>query len=515
MPAENHRQRWRRGSTTVMLLAPAVILTVILFMLDHRPHFMLGDSESYIMTSLDYLPPDRSWEFGLLCHYLLLAAHSLLALEVLHLVLLLSTLVLVLRALWPDGPSGPGAGVAAAASVLGICLDPLLQVYARFQLSDLSAALLFVDFVAVAAILADVPAGRNGGRRIALAAATAGCGIAAVLLRVAYLPVEAGTLLLFAASAWRAGRLRWAGRALVLLLVPAAALGATLEANHLAFGHRFEHSAFTNRLSGVFLAGVFAPALRAEDFRRAGIDVGDAEVAAMQLDQYDARVAQVWGAEPFWMRNVIARHLHASDVYDERTDRAAHRTVMAALRRDPAAVAGVYLHGLALFAEPGEWRRHIDTELGAGHRFAPGTVAFVDAHSFPGITADSPSVPSPLAAVLRDVVGAYPALLGLALLAAAVGLAGPLPAGPHPSGPRPTGPADAARRLLGAALVADILAAPLYSNFVIPRYLLAGVFVGWILVPVALLVLVRSGLRRAAKRDPGAAGHAVRPRVRS
>ena len=69
-------------------------------------------------------------------------------------------------------------------------------------------------------------------------------------------------------------------------------------------------------------------------------------------------------------------------------------------------------------------------------------------------------------------MGAYPVLLGWGLIAAVVTLVRSRSTAAH---------------LVAAAVIVTFGATPLYSNYVIPRYLLPAVMFAWLLIPMALL----------------------------
>ena len=232
--------------------------------------------------------------------------------------------------------------------------------------------------------------------------------------------------------------------------------------------------------------GVFSPALTAEDIRRAGVDVSDAEVAAMRLGDDDNRIDQVWGGQRFWLRHVVESKLHATGEYDRRVDAAAHRMVVLGAERHPLAFAGVYARSLLAQFSAAEWRRHLEGELGLSRMLDAWFVDDLNRHLDHPIGAGITHRMSLLPRLLDATVGAYPVLLGLGLLAAAITLV------------RDTAPG---LPLVAAAVIVAFLAAPLYSNYVIPRYLLPSVMFTWLLLPVAALRL--AGPRRGAPLEAG------------
>jgi len=447
-------------------LAAALLPMVLLLWLDHAPRFMLGDSQSYLSAgAYGSYPPDRSWIFGVCVHGLMHMTRGLGAYVVLQVAMLGATVWLALRRLGRGGVAGP----CILASALCVACDPLIETYARYYLSDLSAALLFIGFVTLLA--AAVPRFGTGLSRPMQAGIWIGvfaCGIGAVLFRLAYAPVEAATVLLAVAAHWRRRDWRVVPALAAACLVPLLGIGVLVQANRIVFATRFPGASFTNRSSGVFLMGVFSPALTAADIRRAGVDVTDREVAAMHLDDYANRINQVWGSQPFWLRNVVVRKLGVVDDYDARLDAAGKAMVAASFQRAPWGLASVYLHGLAMYAEPRQWRSHMEAETGLRRPLEPWFVDFLNARLDKPITAQLPEARSLLPPTLIAIAGLYPFVLlaGLAAsLRALAGFGAPV------------------LQLPAAAVVACVAVAPLYSTYVIPRYVLAAVFFTWVLLP--------------------------------
>lgn len=453
-----------RISPLLACLAATLVMAALLCV-DATPRFMLGDSMSYLMTGrngVDSYPPDRSWIYGLAARGLLVATHGFLAQMLLDAAGLAAFVWAAARLI----PHRAGAAAAMLVFAVAIACDPLVETYVRFTMSDLPAALLFAGFVCLLA--GRLPGPRPPRHAVAAWAGIVVCGAGAVAFRIAYVPIELGTTLLAAlVSLVAPARRRAVAPLLLACLVPLASVVAIGQINGAIFARRFGDGPFVNRLSGVFLMGVFSPALTAGDIRRAGVPVSDAEVAAMRLHDDDNRIAQVWGAQSFWLRNVMAAKLHATGEYDRRVDAAAHRMVVLGAERHPLAFAGVYARGLEAQFSPAAWRLHLVGELGFPRTLDGWFVDDMNRHLrhpiAPGIT----HRPSPLPHALEAVIGAYPVLLALGLLAASVTLLRASAPGLH---------------LVAAAVIVSFLAAPLYSNYVIPRYLLPSVLFTWLLL---------------------------------
>ena len=447
----------------------AIVLAVALLAIDPSPHMMLGDSQSYLMTGEGtpvFYPPDRSWLYGMICHAVLGWSHRLVGLVVLQVVLQAAVVVLLGRRLVT------GQRIRIAFVTL-ISLDPLLVVYTRFYLSDCLAALAFTGFVACL----------SGGRtRPGLGALTLGClcGILAIFLRIAYVPIELGAGLLMLMSAWLFGLTRrphgetWPTRQLgVAIATPLAGALLLLAVNGQLFRKQFEHPYFLNRLSSSFLMAAVAPALDASDIRAGGIAISDAEVARMHLGDRDLRIDQLWGQEPFWLVATIRARCAITNEYDERLQRIAHAIVRHAFHRDPSAFAAVYLSTLGDYFSIGQWRRHDVAEMGLGRMLPPDFVAWLNAQRRGApITPTAMQTLGPVGRTYRAALPIYPAWLALCCAIALAALV--------------VGRGDVSRTLPSTCLLACVATVALYSNYVIPRYLMGGELLAWVVVAQAV-----------------------------
>ena len=474
-----------RAATAAWLRGLLVALPLLAgYLLDHHPRFMLGDSESYLRSGLGgFYPPDRSWIYGVLVREIVSRTHSLQTYILLQAVGVIALGLLAIHCL------GTARRTALSSMLLlaALACDPLIQTYVRFYLSDLSAALLFAAFVVQLAAPADR---RSLGGWVGLAA----CGIGAIMMRIAYMPIEIVTVLLcLAARLLRRERRGFVILLLPALLVPLAGAATLAGANRVVFARTYPGEIFLNRFSGTFLMSVFSPAIAIPDIRAAGIAISDDDFRGMHLEDYDKRTDQIWGTEPFWLRNRILASLHVQG-YDEGADRTASRIVHAAFHRDPAAFARVFATGLLFYAEPSEWARHLDAEMGADRPLSPDFAALLDHWAPDAVTPRSPFGSSFWPRVLARTIRAYPVLLMLGLLVAIWKLATT---------------SSRAVRAVSAGLAADLLTVPLYSSYVIPRYVLAAVLLGWCLL---WLLAVDRQPWRAKARPKADADKAETPR---
>lgn len=451
---------WAAHRWIVVVWVLAAVLLAVGLLADHVPRFFQGDSISYISTDGVYVPPDRSWAFGFAINWLLRTSGSHLTFMAVQLVALLAVLMGCIAFF---DPPVRRAVLAYAAFVAVACLDPMLELYARFYMTDLLACLCFIAF------LACWSRGMSGpwGRFVRWLPGMAACVIGAVFTRVAYVPIAVLTVLI--AGAWSLlYRRAMLGRMGLVLTLPFVAVGALVAANTALFSQRFAGELFLTKSSGIFLLGTFAPALSAEDFRAAGVPVSDAEVALLDLQDYDRRGGQIWGTDERSAQVLIRNRLGLKTDYPADLDSVCLRIVSHAFRRAPFAVAGVYLESLLFHFEPSQWRRFLEHEAGLTRRLPDGFVPFINRIAGPPITADITQARSPVLDAYLRVAPMYPLLLLLGGVAAACWR---LLAGPPTMG----------GVLVGAALLAVLATAPLYTVYVIPRYVIAAIFLVYLL----------------------------------
>ncbi len=422
------------------------------FILDHVERFFQGDSVSYLGTDGRHLPTDRSWLFGLAVTALVRltgSEYSFMALQAL-------LLLLVLMACAPLFAEMPGGRRAHAAFVVICCLDPLIGLYTRFYMTDLLAGLLFLLFLV--SLHGAVQATRAGFRLWLPALALT--VMAAVFIRVAYAAI---TLLSVVFLGFAAARLRLPvmRRLMVAVALPFLAVVALAGANRIVFAEQFPGEFFVNKLSGVFALGIFAPALDAGDFRAAGVDVSDADVAALRLADYDRRGDQIWGTDDTDAQALIKHRLGLAP-YSQIVDRTCARIVAHALWRNPLGFLQVYATTLLFHFEPSEWRKYLDVETGVARSLPQGFVDMMNRLAKPRIAPGITAQPSLMLDAFLWVAPLYPLLLAGTALAA----------GWHLLLGRQTNPGCL---IASAGFLAVVAAGPLYAVYVIPRYMIAAV----------------------------------------
>jgi hypothetical protein len=448
------------------------LIIVAFLLVDFVPRFFQGDSVSYLTTGHNgWIPPDRSWSFGFAVNYLLRHSHGYSAFIFIQ-TILLGGIIGATRLFFRDFRSWQTLYAITAAA---ICLDPIVEIYTRFFMTDFASFACFMIFLlGLHSIVTRGSAIRTQAIGLLLALAA---GVAAVFLRVAYALIMELTVLLIAVM-WclRLSVRQWIELALTAA-IPFVAVGLLLAANSLVFAQRFHGEVFVTKLSGVFLAGVFAPALKIADFRHAGIAVTPAEFQSLKLDDYDKRVTQVWGQSPDDLQHFLREKLNVHDDYTAKVDHAASALVKSAFLRDPLSLAIVYARTAKQYVQPAQWHRMVYFEMGLPRPLPDDFVSMFNSYSVPKITTDITKVRSLLIRLYDFVSYAYPVQLGLGICAALLLLV------------------RERRRpcvvVLSAGLLADLAAAPLYSNYLIARYVLAAIVISYLLIGLAVLSLIR------------------------
>jgi hypothetical protein len=468
-----------RGGRWPLIDYVLLAVVVVYYLLDPVPRFYQGDSLSYLgvdYTLRGWLTPDRSWVFGALASFILHRTHGyedyiLLQAD------LLSTLLLVLRRALAAEGRWPAAVVAAACLLAAV--DPLVEIYTRFAMSDFLATAGF--FLALCGAIAVFRSDRRPGLYAALAILPI---FAAVLARSSYALAIEATL----AIAFLLVRARLAKRQLIafvcILATAPAAVGFQLAANHVLFRQRFPHETFMIKNSGVFLAGVFSPALAPADFAKAGVPISQPEFDQMNLKYRPYRNAQIWARSPRFLHQMLEDKLKTTDEYSGAVDHAAKALVFNALQRDPMAVLKVYLQNAADYFTPSQWRTNIETEMGLDHDLPGGFVEYSNAATLFKIL---PNITRWRSLLIREnlaLSGVYPIQLAFGLFAAIWLLVKERK--------------SVCCVFLASGALVTLAMAPLYSVYVIPRYLLMTVLANWVLIPLAAASIYRSMTVRRA-----------------
>src|SRR5689334_12901225 len=75
VPPSSFRQAW---VSLLLTLAAIVCVKSVFLLIDSRPSYLFGDSEAYLTTAtVGWIPPDRSFVYGLLLRAIAYRLHSL------------------------------------------------------------------------------------------------------------------------------------------------------------------------------------------------------------------------------------------------------------------------------------------------------------------------------------------------------------------------------------------------------------------------------------------------------
>lgn len=315
---------------------------------DPTLRLFMGDSASYLHSALTgWMPPDRSFTYGLLVRVSAIAFASPLALVLLQTLFGLASCVLLLGLLYRE--LGVRFGLAAAAGLL-LALDPGQLLYERMLMAESAGTLALTTHVMLLAIYA-----RTGQWRWMVRAAL--FGIAAVSLRFSLLPVVLGlaaTVPLVAAMHASTPR----PRATAIAWQLGVALVAT-GALHLAYTQSYRlmpgGEATYMPASGMMRIGLVAPMVRAEHFE--GTSVPGTVLQEVKLDLADPRQreAHVW--TPDGLYAAIARHT-------DQPEPVARTITSRALRDDPLRLVTLGAGNLGDYFDAGLRAARIDDDLG-------------------------------------------------------------------------------------------------------------------------------------------------------
>lgn len=470
------------ASTPGFYLPPALAggaICLVLLLLDRLPRFYQGDSTAYLSTGLNgWIPPDRSWFYGFGSRWLVEGTGAAGSLPLMQASMLLGAVILACR-VFRGQPAGQAGAVGFAVVAM---LDPLNEAYSRFWLSDTAGAAAFIAF---ATLLAAVAGGTPRTLRLLLVPLAA-AAFFSVFVRVAYAPVEVGTVLLaVAAASWTPRSLRVPGlrrRLLACALLPVLAAGSLAVANSRVALPRLQGQVFLNRMSDLYTLGVFLPGLRRDDLERAGIAMSQDEFDRLETGRYDLREHHMWVDGPQYLRFLMQQRLGIEDVYDARFQRAAAAAVRSAVLHHPQSLAVVYVRSLLLYFSPGEWAAPFRGEMGYDRPLPEWAANYLSWKTGRPVAADVTAQPSLLPGALGVVIGGYPVLLlaGCALAAAVLLRRQPF----------------GARHVVAAALLSSVLMTPLFSHIVKPRYVLASVTLSELLIVLASCTVLHTALLR-------------------
>jgi hypothetical protein len=458
-----------------------LVIAAFLFA-DFIPRFWQGDSLSYLMTGEDWIPPDRSWAFGFFANYIFRHTRGGSAFILMQ-VGIMALLIATARVYFPYRRK---LGIVYGAIAIVLALDPCLEIYTRFFMSDFLAFTFF--FLALLALFRLMSESEDGNHSWFWIGCVVISGMAAIWVRVAYaVIVEVAVLLTALIRMGRLSRRQWLALCLSAL-APFLAVASILAANRIVFADRFPHELFVNRLSGVLTAAVFAPAVQKSDFDKVGIPITNAEFQRLDLKNYNKRSDHVWGTAHDDLHQFLRDKLGVKEGEGDTraVGKASSGLVRSAFLRNPFAVAKVYVYDLLEYATPRRWRVQGPNESGLTRPLPDYFVSFWNRYSALKVDPEITRIRSPLVRIFEATLYFYPFVLLLGAIAAAYLII--------------TERSMPSAVVLTAGSVAVLAAAPLYSDYVLARYVLGAIVNSYLLVGLAVQTIVSRRYAHASDR---------------
>lgn len=446
----------------------AYLIPIFLLMyFDTTPRFFQGDSISYLSTSIGgWMPPDRSWEFGLFVNFLLRATHSL----SFFIILQICVLIIVIEAIKVFFPKKTIGFTFWGLTGFLIALDPLIEVYTRFYMTDFLAMSFYIGFLVGALLLVqNTSTKRNTSFGITLALLGAlGC----LYLRISYSLIILSTIIITALFMIRQLNRKKLFALTLLAAIPLFASSCIMVTNHFVFAKEFPGQFFTSRISKEGLVSIFSPALTKSDFAKAGIPITQNEYNNLDLSNYQKRNTQVFGTEHNDLIQLIKDNLHIQGDYKEATGQASERLFKSALINNPSGLLKVYSYNFLATLEPSQWSLTAQSALGLDRKLPAGFLKLVNQYSTQKITADSSTTQSFLVNFCSEALSFYPFQLCLSLLSGIFLLI--------------KTKQKLEVSILFSAFIANFFIIPLYELLMIPRFFLADICLGYILIGLAI-----------------------------
>jgi len=270
----------------LLLTLALAAIKLVLILVDPNLRFFLGDSESYLHSALTgWIPPDRSFLYGLFIRYTAVASGDLVGLLVAQSLCGVITALLCARIVCIS--LGADRRVAALVACL-LAIEPAQLFYERMVMAESLGTLCFV-----AMLSCGLGYLRRGAWPWLIAVALA--GIATVALRMSLLPVVLGFALLppLAAALERGARRSW--RHTVLhLLIALVATGIAHTAYQRLYGYMSEGPPAYLQSSGTFRLGLVAPLVKPEHLQQVGLSPQLLQTVGPALSDPRMREAQLW-----------------------------------------------------------------------------------------------------------------------------------------------------------------------------------------------------------------------------
>jgi hypothetical protein len=387
------------------LIAVVAGIRLLALAIDSHPRFFLGDSESYLFTQLKgWIPPDRSWFYGLGANFLLSLYHRFISViliqSLLSIILYTITAALLFRL-------GVRRWLVWAVLLL-LSIEPAFLFYDRALLTDSPcAAALWTGIVLTAMGML------RGGARY-----WAGAAIAlsfAAFLRTAALPLILATPI-FAlgagiVSTWReSGSLR---RLWMHIRAPGCVLAVVLSALALyavIAGRLTQSKPSLNPKSGYFMISTVSPLLAPEDF--AGLSINNPEqlLRETRSKEFYLRNAQIFSDQGLGSR--IERELGSWQAASKVAAIAACRCIL----RDPKGYAGLVMKSAGEYIDFQKSHQIFKTSFGLDRPLSENMLTGLSTKVRDKLEASMPWKPSPLLRYLNNWAAISPLIVWMSLL---------------------------------------------------------------------------------------------------
>jgi hypothetical protein len=307
----------------VQLFALLILIKATLYILDPSPMFYMGDSGAYIATALGtYMPPDRSFVYGMVIRYTAVVSHSLSSLIMFQVVA--SVVSIICMAMILDRYFNGNRWLVMIIAVIA-CFEPLQFMMEHYVMTESLAVSIFAIYVFILISYISRP---HAFKLVIMQAV----GIALVAFRIAFLPIVCFfTALAPILAGYRhrkdpTFRTRRFAFDLILSLVLFVSLH---EGYRRVVGNLFQQPPAYLYTDGLFSLALLAPALKASDFPDP--EMGERITRGLNLKDLDMRMTHMWIKDQLIDRLQLA----VNNYYQ--ANRIANLTVRNILIRDPLA----------------------------------------------------------------------------------------------------------------------------------------------------------------------------------
>jgi hypothetical protein len=331
---------------TAILAAVLVLLKVTVLIFDPTVRLFFGDSASYLHSAMTgWIPPDRSFVYGLFVRDTALAFHSMFALAMAQSALGVITSCALFRIL-RDSFSAPL--MVAALLAIALALEPAQLFHERMVMAESCGTAAFALMLYAGFAYLRRP-------HWAWPIVWAFAGILAVALRMSMLPVVLGfaalPVLASVASVPSQALRRQFWAQLVVALIATASL-------HCAYTHLYGTLSGSApdyiADNGYFRLGLVAPLVTREEVIRAGLPSDLLDRVGQPLADPRAREAQIWQPD-----GLIARVREAAP-----DGRAARKLAAYAVRGDPLGLVRLAASTIRDYFDVDVAKSRMTTEIG-------------------------------------------------------------------------------------------------------------------------------------------------------